>query len=251
MFWADADQGLATVIQQIAEGSAIEIDGAAALEDECAALWRSLSDSPAHKLIVLDNFPETDALEPWLPVGANIRTVVTTRRQDLRHAKLSLQFLDESAGLALLNGGERKFGPEAVALVDALGGLPLALELARNFLNLRPALSIDELLNEMDHLGDIETLSLFAEQYGDELPTAHEKAVGTTFQLSWDLASEDEQHILKLMALWAPTPVPKRLLRRALEIEQASLLTDPMETGVAALARLSLVELDQDLDPRA
>ncbi len=34
----------------------------------------------------------------------------------------------------LPNEGSRRFDEEANALVEALGGLPLALELARNFL---------------------------------------------------------------------------------------------------------------------
>ena len=85
---------------------------------------------------------------------------VTTRRRNLQsHAGLSLDVLTNDAGLALLNNGERQFGPEAYALVEALGGLPLALELTKYFLNQRSALSIDQLLVEMNRRGELDVLS--------------------------------------------------------------------------------------------
>ena len=42
----------------------------------------------------------------------------------------SLDFMTVEAALELLNSGERGFGQEAEKLIDNLGGLPLALELA-------------------------------------------------------------------------------------------------------------------------
>ncbi len=251
VFWTDADLGLPMVIDQIADAAGVEIAGTLLVEQQREQLWRYLGQIPSRMLVVYDNFPEIGPLMPWLPVGANIRTIVTTRRRDLsRHPKVSLEFLSESEGLELLNGGERRFGPEAAVLVETLGGLPLALELARNFLNLRLALTVETLLEEMERLGDIATLKIFEEHYADEFPTGHQKEVGATFQLSWDLASPEAQRILKLMALWAPAPVPRRLFRSAFGDETGNRLIDPVDTPVAELARLSLVELDEEIDPQ-
>lgn len=198
VFWADADQGLATVIQQIATAGRIDIDGAMPIDKQYERLWQTLSRTPAAVLIVFDNFSETEALQPWLPVGANLKALVTTRRRDLAYPKVSLPFLTHEEALELLNSGERQFGVEVIPLVDALGGLPLALELSHNFLNRKPTVNIDALLVEINKLGELAALNVFAEHYKDELPTGHEKSVGATFQLSWDLATEAEQKLLRL-----------------------------------------------------
>ncbi len=250
LFWTDADRGLPVVVRQIAESASMDIDGALPIDKQCEALWQRLEQRPASVLIVFDNFPETQAIEPWLPVDANLKVLVTTRRRDLAYPKVSLPFLTHEEGLDLLNTGERAFGAEAIPLIDALSGLPLALELARNFLNRRPTLDIDALLAEIAKLGELAVLDLFAEHYRNELPNGHEKAVGGTFQLSWDLASEAKQKLLRLMAFWAPSPVPRRLLKRAVGDTSDSVLTNPVDSGISALERLSLVELDEDFDPQ-
>ena len=61
-----------------------------------------------------------------------------------------------------------------VALLDALGGLPLAIELTSSFLNQRKDLDPLRLLAEMRKAGEMETLRVFASRYGDELPSKHE-----------------------------------------------------------------------------
>ncbi len=249
VFWTDADQGLATVVQQIAASAHIDINGALPIEQQCEVLWQSLGQAAAPILIVFDNFSETEPLEPWLPVGANLKALVTTRRKDLAYPKIPLAFLAREEGLELLSSRERDFGAEAIPLVEALGGLPLALELSCNFLNRRPTFDIDALLAELVKLGELAALNVFAEHYKNELPTGHEKAVGATFQLSWDLASEAEQKLLKLMAWWAPSPIPRRLLKHVVTDTSDSVLTDPVNNGISALERVSLVELDEDYDP--
>jgi hypothetical protein len=206
VFWTDADQDLATVVQQIVAGAGIDIDSALPVAQQCEVLWQKLGQTPTAVLIIFDNFSETEALEPWLPVGTNLKTLVTTRRRDLAYPKLSVPFLSHKEALELLNNGERKFSLEATPLIDTLGGLPLALELARNFLDRRPTVDIDAMLEEIAKLGELAVLNVFTEHYKNELPTGHEKAVGATFQLSWDLASDTEQTLLRFMAFWAPSP---------------------------------------------
>ncbi|GJL49503.1 MAG: hypothetical protein NPIRA01_07300 [Nitrospirales bacterium] len=250
VFWTDADQGLATVVQQIADSARIDINGALPLKQQCGVLWQSLGQTHASTLIVFDNFSETEPLAPWLPVVVNLKVLVTTRRRDLAHSKVPLAFLTQEEGLELLNSGDRMFGPEAIPLIESLGGLPLALELACHFLNRRPALGVKALLEEMTKLGEIAALNVFTESYKDELPTGHEKAIGATFQLSWNLVAEAEQKLLRLMAWWAPSPTPRRLFKRVMSDTSDSALTNPVDDGISALERVSLVELDEDYDPQ-
>src|SRR5581483_11460066 len=129
-------------------------------------------------------------LQPYLPVGGRVHTLITTRRQDLDCPSVRLNTLTTEEGVRLLNSGARRFGDEATALVARLGGLPLALELAKGYLNHRKGLTISSLLGEMSANTEIELLSEFASEYRDHLPTRHETDIVRTFQLSWDAAPE-------------------------------------------------------------
>ena len=66
-----------------------------------------------------------------------MHTLITTRRQDLDYPSVLLNVLSTEEGVRLLNSGTRQFGAEAAVLVRRLGGLPLALELAKSYLNYR------------------------------------------------------------------------------------------------------------------
>ncbi len=156
-------------------------------------------------------------------------------------------------GTALINSGERDFGAAAEPLVEALGGLPLALELARNFLNIRKEMSVEKLLQAIQAKGEMAALSVFAKKYADELPSGHTKEVSATIQMSYDLASDSAKSVLEAMAFLAPAPVPRRLLREILnmgdEDSDDDLLEDPLSEAVSELDNLSLVNLDEEKDP--
>ncbi len=250
VFWADAEQSLESVIQNIAFSSGIQVDGALPVERQSETLWRALKKLHAPVLIVFDNFSEEEALQPWLPIGDNLKFIVTTRRRDLALPKLALPYLTPEEGLALLNSRERKFGPEAIDLVTDLGGLPLALELLCNYLNQMPTLSVQAVRANIAKTGELSALDVFTEHYKDQLPTGHEKAIGATFQLSLNLASEAEYKLLKMIAFLAPTPVPRRLLKRAWGAGSDAVWADPVDNGISALDILSLLELDADHDPQ-
>ncbi len=249
VFWVDADRGIATLINQVTQSAGIEIDSTQKEKDQLLQMWGKLSRFP-RSLIVLDNFPEKKPLQPWLPPSGSICMLVTTRRRDLNLSRIPLGFMTADEGIKLLSSGERKFSQEAEGLVEALGGLPLALELAKNFLNLRPNLSIQGILQEIQRVGELTVLNAFADQYADELPSGHTKEVAATFQISWDLASPNAKQVLQVMALLAPKPVPARLISKALSLSVESFLEDPVDAGISELARrLSLVELDEENDP--
>src|SRR5215469_3691093 len=144
VYWVDADRGLSTLISQIGEAAGIEVDAKAEEAQQVEQIWRGLNRLPGPSLLILDNFPENEALQPYLPVGGRVHTLITTRRQDLGYSSVRLNTLTTEEGIRLLNSGERRFGDDAARLVERVGGLPLALELARGYLNYRRKLSIVE-----------------------------------------------------------------------------------------------------------
>ncbi|MFC2155118.1 tetratricopeptide repeat protein, partial [Acidobacteriota bacterium] len=201
--------------------------------------------------VVLDNFPEKIGLEVWLPPQSSIHVLVTTRRKDLfKYSSFSLDVLSKEEGIELLNSGKRKFAEGAADLMETMGGLPLAIELAKNFLNFRTNLSITGLLEEIKKKGAIKTLGIFAGKYENELPTGHSKEVVATFQLSWDAASDFAKTVLQVISLLAPAPVPRRVLKNIFDTKNKEIIDDPVDEAVAELAqKLSLTELDKDNDP--
>ena len=251
VYWVDADQGLSTLISQVGDAAGIEVDKKAEEAHQVEQIWRGLNRLPGPSLVILDNFPENDPLQPYLPVGGRVHTLITTRRQDLHHASVRLNTLTTEEGVRLLNSGERKFGRDAAALVDRVGGLPLALELARGYLNYRRKLTIPELLREMLAASDIELLAEFASEYRDHLPSRHEKDIAGTFQLSWDAAPEAGRAVLRAMGELAPVAVPRSLLRGVLNLPAGTRVRDRVDRALDELSRLSLVELDTSGNPIA
>ncbi len=251
VYWVDADQGLSTLISQIGEAAGIEVDQKADEAKQVEQIWRGLGRLPGPSLVILDNFPENVPLQPYLPVGGRVHTLITTRRQDLDCPSVRLNTLTTEEGVRLLNSGARRFGNDAEALVARLGGLPLALELAKGYLNYRKGLTISSLLGAISANTEIELLSEFASEYRDHLPTRHETDIVRTFQLSWDAAPELGRGILRALGELAPVAVPRSLLRAVLELPADSEVRDPLAKALDELSRLSLVELDTSGNPIA
>jgi hypothetical protein len=151
VFWIEADQGLPKLVTTISQAANLDYDGKLPLDQQVQTLWRGLN-KPTASLVVLDNFPETEPLQPWLPPTGLIHVLATTRRRDLggKYPGVTLPFLTREEGLKLLNSGRRQHVAEAGELVDAVGGLPLALELLRDFLDNRAEVSPDQVLAEFD-----------------------------------------------------------------------------------------------------
>ena len=251
VFWVAADQGLPALVAQVAEAAAIALDAKADDETRLSQLWHGLNRLAGASLLVLDNFPEDEPLRSYLPVGARVHTLITTRRQDLGCPSIRLDTLSIAEGLRLLNSGSRRFGDEAAELVRRLGGLPLALELARAYLNYRRSVTLADLLAELDRSSEIALLREFAAQYRDQLHTGHDADIVRTFQLSWEAAPERARAVLRVMAELAPVGVPRALLREVLELPETAGLHDPLGEALDELLRLSLVELDAAASPLA
>jgi tetratricopeptide (TPR) repeat protein len=250
VYWVDADRGLSTLISQVSDNAGIVIEKKAEEPAQLQQLWAGLNRLPP-SLIVMDNFPETIALRPYLPVTGRVHTLVTTRRQDLtNYPHVRLNILSREAGTQLLNSGVRQLKPgEASLLVERLGGLPLALELTRSFLNERVDATVHQILDAMRTTGEMEVLRGFVKNYRDELPSRHGRDVAGTFQMSWELAPDPGKQVLRVMAELAPFAVPRKLLRLILGVDQPTGLADDLADCLAELRRLSLVEFDGAANP--
>ena len=251
VYWVDADRGLTEMITRISTKAGVEIDAKAEEAEQVAQLWHGLNARNLPCLVVLDNLPEDVALRPYLATTGRVHTIVTTRRQDLDQATVRLPVLSIPESVQLLNSGERQLGQSAEPLAERLGGLPLALELSKSYLNYRRDLSVPSLIEEMQRQGDVSVLKEFASEYRDQLPSRHELDVVSTFQLSWQIASDPAREILRVMGELAPTIVPRKLLRIILDLPFQSPLRDELSKGIDDLARLSLVELSSNGDPVA
>ena len=250
VYWVEADRGLGPLISQVSEAAGIAIDTNAEEPDQLQQLWVGL-DRMAPSLVVLDNFPEKIPLRPYLPIAGRVHTLVTTRRKDVAaYPYVLLDTLSLQAGIQLLNSGVRQFATtDAAALVERLGGLPLALELAKSFLNYRTDIGVKQVVPEMQTAGEMGVLRDFAAEYRDELPSRHEMDVALTFQISWELAPATGKSILRAMADLAPFPVPRALLRRILGWGEPAGLKDELGKSLSELSRLSLLELDSNSNP--
>ncbi len=249
VFWVNAEQGIPEMILRLCQDAKIEVDARLEEKRQLIELWNKMS-SLGQVLIVMDNFPENEALQPRLPPGGAIYVLVTTRRRDLtNYSRICLEILSPEEAIALIDSGERQFGEAAKPLVEALGRLPLALELARNYLNVRKDMSIKKLLQAIRAKGEIAALDIFAKKYADELPTGHSKEVSATIQMSYDLASDFAKKVMQVMAFLAPTPVPVRLLRKILNVAEDDPLEDPLNEAVSELDNLSLLNFDKESDP--
>ena len=250
VYWVDTEGGLANLVTQVSEAAELDIDLKAEEQKQLRQLWRELNKLPA-SLLILDNLPEEIHLRPYLPTAGRIHTLVTTRRQDLTdlpHVRLNV--LSGNAGVALLNSGVRKLSrDEALVLVERLGGLPLALELTKSFLNYRQNASVAHVLAEMAKSGEVKVLRDFAMQYRDELPSGHESDIAQTFQTSWNAAPPAAQDLLRVMADLAPVGVPREAIRKVLDLPETADLEDALEKSLDELTRLSLIEVDLQGNP--
>jgi len=88
------------------------------------------------------------------------------------------------------------------------------------------------------------------EKYANEFLIGHANEVAAIFKNSWDLASSTAQAVLQSLSFFGPLPVPRRLLRKIIDIPLENVLGDPLDAAIGELAgKLSLIELDADNDP--
>ncbi|GLY50187.1 ATP-binding protein [Lentzea sp. NBRC 102530] len=164
-------------------------------------------------LLVFDNVPGQSALRGLVPPHGIGDVIVTSRTQawpDPR-AVLPVPPLTADAGSALLCDTSRDEDPSAaLALVEELGGLPLALHQAGSYVAENP-------------IGLAEYLSLYQSHRSrlHQLGTApdYDLRVSTTWEVSFQMIPENAQTVLNVLAWMSPERVPLDLLRQDHPVE--------------------------------
>jgi DNA-binding SARP family transcriptional activator len=120
--------------------------------DHAALFWELIGDR--RMLIVLDGVPDETYVRRLLPAAPGCGLVVTSRRRlaglDSFHA-LPLDVLPLDAGIALLRAtaGARRVDRHAGSIVEACGGLPLAVKVAGARLCARPNWTAEDLARRL------------------------------------------------------------------------------------------------------
>lgn len=182
------------------------------------------------RLLVFDNCEQEYLLDKWLPPTGGSRVLVTSRRESwdpsLGVTDLKLGVFERGESVALLREYRPDLpadSPELDAIVEELGDLPLALDLAGRYLDkYRREVTPAEYLEDIRRPEILEHSSL-REARGLS-PTKHDMDVWRTFAVSyWRLDTEEEtdRTAVKLLAraarLAAGEPIQDSLLSWTLE----------------------------------
>jgi tetratricopeptide (TPR) repeat protein len=157
-------------------------------------------------LVVLDDVTDWATCQRFLPRLSRFRLLLTTRIQrldaDLFEIALDVLSIDDAITLlAKLEKGERVDRDQATAieLCEALGRLPLGIELIGRYLFSRRALSLSKMLEQLlSQALEIEAL----ERLPQYAMTA-QLGVKAAFEVTWHLLSEDGQTVARLLGFFA------------------------------------------------
>jgi DNA-binding SARP family transcriptional activator/tetratricopeptide (TPR) repeat protein len=174
--------------------------------DERAALLRQAL-SGRNVLVLLDNARDSAHVRPLLAATSGCPTLITSRRQLTGVAyrdgvrRLTVPPMSSGEAMALLRrriGDRVADAPTAVGeLVDLCQGLPLALRIAGEHISVRPAVPLDELVEELRHTKRL----LDAGSQGDD----HTTTLRATFSWSHRALRPDERQVFELLGLHPST----------------------------------------------
>jgi Tetratricopeptide repeat len=174
--------------------------------DVVASVHSMLASYPEEWLLIFDNVRDHDEIEPFLPPTGRGRVLITSQSAFWPPTKaMKMATLDTEAAAGFL--ADRANDPDqqsARELAGVLDGLPLALEQAAAY-----AVASGDTLAEY--------LQLF-QRRPDVLayaPGVNHRTVATTLALAFDRLQQQAPAavgLLRLLACWAPDPVPLRQL---------------------------------------
>ncbi|MDF0593815.1 tetratricopeptide repeat protein [Methanotrichaceae archaeon M04Ac] len=188
------------------------------------------------RLVIFDNVEDPALVQDWQPRLPKARLLFTSRSSDwppgldIEHHPLGV--LPRSESLELLRKLADRLkdvtDEELDLVADRLGDLPLALDLAGNYLRSRPTLSPKEYLMELDEAGRSLLEHPAFSDWVKHNPTKHSTSLVYTFALSWNQLTDgatDELagRIFRACGYCAPnTPIPWELLAKTVCAEDTS-----------------------------
>lgn len=232
--WIQADHDIAAEVA--ACGSVMDLSPWPDELEERANITLQAWKGAGPRLVIFDNVEDPASVQDWLPRLPKARLLFTSRSSDwppgldVEHHPIGV--LPRSESLELLRAlAERleDIPDEDLDLVaDRLGDLPLALDLAGNYLRSRPTLSPKEYLAELDEAGRSLLEHPAFSDWVKHNPTKHSTSLIHTFVLSWNQLTDgatDEVagRIFRGCGYCAPnTPIPWELLAKTVSAEDTS-----------------------------
>ncbi len=216
---AESEGGLGDTLLQQDALAACAVAGVAVpdgvLPSEVFRQWLGRQSAPW--LLVFDNADDPRKLGRHLPGPGPHHVIVTSRRPDWgtlagEVVELTTWTPGQGADFLLLRLGKPEAERTAAeALSEAMGGLPLALEMAASY-------------TEATGCGLSDYLRLWQQAEAellddaDSVPaTGYERTVAATLALAFERLGEPARRLLRLCALAAPEPLPERFLREGRE----------------------------------
>ncbi|HLP88932.1 MAG TPA: tetratricopeptide repeat protein [Nostocaceae cyanobacterium] len=193
--------------------------------DYCWSNWRRDGDV----LIVLDDVTDYQSVKPYLPPASlKFKLLITSRLQLDSPQSISLNFLDESPALELLQTwvGEKVTQELETAkeLCEFLGYLPLALNLVGRYIKKRN-ISLAKMLRRLEK--EKITHQALARNEKDPTWTLNvNSGVIAAFELSWSELSDDAKELAVLLSLFALAPIPWSLVEKVKTVRDVEQLED-------------------------
>ncbi len=222
------------------------------LTDQVGRVQRAWQE-PVPRLLIFDNCESQALLDQWRPVSGGCRVLLTSRRavwsRELQVVKRPIRVLDPSESVAFLRQVAPQLGElEAWEIAAELGHLPLALQLAGEFLGRYRQFNAERYLAQLRETGPIRHPSLEG-RGAQHSPTGHELNISRTFALSLEqLDPGDEvdklaRGLLQRAACFAPSmPIPSRLLLETILSDEGDLeAVLQVEDGLARLVALGFL----------
>ncbi|KAM3083789.1 hypothetical protein ACMFMF_001154 [Clarireedia jacksonii] len=181
--------------------------------DQVASVVKGWLDSPQNIrwLMIYDNFdnpktsgnPDNSAVDirQFLPRSDHGSIIITTRSSQVRQGiRIHIQKLDIREGLEIVSNMSGRKGiendPDAIALVEELDGLPLALSTAGAYLE-------HVTTSFSDYLQLYKTSWLKLQTTSPPLGSYADRTLHTTWQITFDRIQQQNPASAKLLELWA------------------------------------------------
>jgi NB-ARC domain/Tetratricopeptide repeat len=273
---ADLHSGMRLLVKRLGATN-YEVNRAwAGIESATDLLWQRLESYPGRWLLVVDGADDARELASagesvagqrgWVrPVASRRGAILVTSREAgeevwgkwcrLRHVGM-LQ-TEHGAQVLMDHAGEAVgTSPQAAALADRLGGLPLALRLVGAYLAETCRLPIPGSVTTFTDYREALDAGRIAEVLGypGGIPNDSDARaiIDRTWELSLDLLDQRGIHtarpLLRLLSVFADAPVPFSLLLDPATLATSELFSDlnatKLRQGLDALRRVGLVELD-------
>ncbi|KAM3098834.1 NB-ARC domain-containing protein [Phormidesmis sp. 146-12] len=217
--WLNAREDLASQIIQIAELDlqlpGVRDEWVRSLPTEELVRWCWRHWQPCGQvLVVLDDVPDAEhwaICQRFLPNLSQFRLLLTTRMRglDANFVEIELDVLQSEAARGLLGHLEKlervsQDPNTADELCEALGWLPLGIELVGRYLASDRFLTLKEMLG----LLQAEKLRCEALERLPQYQMTAQLGVRAAFELTWKQLDEDSQVVARLLSLFAPDAIP-------------------------------------------